>query len=134
RGGMGVVFKARQTSLKRIVALKRIRAGTDASPEDLARFRAEAESVARLQHPNIVQIHEVGEQQGLPFFSLEYVDGGSLDRRLADTTQPAATAARLAETIARAVHVAHPHGVVPRDPHTADAPPTSAPATPLAPR
>src|SRR5262249_47987415 len=85
RGGVGGVHQARQTSLKRIVALKRIRAGTDASPEDLARFRAEAEAVAQLQHPNIVQVYEVGEQGGLPFFSLEYVDGGSLDRRLTGT-------------------------------------------------
>ena len=115
RGGMGVVYKARQTSLKRVVALKRIRAGTDAGPQDLARFRAEAESVARLQHPNIVQIYEVGEHQGLPFFSLEYVEGGSLDRRLAGTAQPAHVAARLVEAIARGVHDAHQHGLVHRD-------------------
>ena len=115
RGGMGIVYRARQTSLKRVVALKRIRAGTDAGPQDLARFRGEAESVARLQHPNIVQIYEVGEHQGLPFFSLEYVEGGSLDRRLAGTAQPAAVAARLVEAIACGVHDAHQHGLVHRD-------------------
>ena len=115
RGGMGVVYKARQTSLKRIVALKRIRSGTDAGPQDLARFRAEAESVARLQHPNIVQIYEVGEHQGLPFFSLEYVEGGSLDCRLAGVCPPALVVARLVEAVARGVHDAHQHGLVHRD-------------------
>src|SRR5262249_48024041 len=76
RGGMGVVYKARQLGLNRIVALKMIRGGSHAGPEELARFRVEAEALARLQHSNIVQVFEVGEHDGLPFFSLELCDGG----------------------------------------------------------
>jgi ABC-type amino acid transport substrate-binding protein len=115
RGGMGVVYKARQISLKRLVALKMILAGAHASPEELARFRREAEAVAELQHPNIVQIHEVGEQAGRPFFSLEYVDGGSLAQRLAGQPQPAHWSAQLVQTVAGAVHAAHQHGIIHRD-------------------
>src|SRR5438046_2442858 len=77
RGGMGVVYRARQVGLNRLVALKMVLAGGHAGAEELGRFRHEAEAVARLRHPNIVTVHEVGDQNGLPFFSLEYCDGGS---------------------------------------------------------
>jgi serine/threonine-protein kinase len=115
RGGMGVVYEARQQGLNRLVAVKMIRAGGDARPEELARFRVEAEAVARLQHPNIVQIHEVGEHDGQPYLALEYVGGGSLQNRLAGAPQPPAEAARMVATLARAVHYAHQRGVVHRD-------------------
>jgi serine/threonine-protein kinase len=115
RGGMGVVYRARQLNLNRVVALKMILAGGHAADAELARFRSEAEAVARLQHPNIVQIHEVGEHAGLSFFSLEYVPGGSLADRLDGTPWPPEPAARLAATLARAMHAAHQAGVVHRD-------------------
>jgi WD40 repeat protein len=115
RGGMGVVYKARQTHLNRVVAVKVVLAGGHASADELARFRAEAEAVARMQHPNIVQIFETGQQDGLPYFTLEYVDGGSLAHKLDGTPLPPAEAAELVETLARAVHYAHTNGVVHRD-------------------
>ncbi len=115
RGGMGVVYQARQIRLKRFVALKMILAGAHAGAEELARFRTEAEAVARLQHPNIVQIYEVGEQDGRPYFSLEFVDGGSLAQKLVGTPLPARQAAGLVETLARAMHAAHERGIVHRD-------------------
>ncbi|HEX5270307.1 MAG TPA: protein kinase [Gemmataceae bacterium] len=115
RGGMGVVYRARQTRLNRTVALKMIRGGDDAGPDELARFRREAEAVAHLRHPNIVQIYEVGDVQGAPFFSLEYVDGGSLAGKLRGVPQPPRQAARMSETLARAVHHAHERGVIHRD-------------------
>jgi serine/threonine-protein kinase len=114
RGGMSVVYKARQTSLDRLVALKMILAGVHAGPEELARFRTEAEAVARLQHPNIVQIYEVGTCEGRPFMALEMVDG-SLVKHLARTPMPARQAAQWLETLARAVHFAHERGIVHRD-------------------
>ena len=114
RGGMGVVYKARQIELKRLVALKMILAGSHAGHAQLARFRAEAEAVARLQHPNIVQIYEIGEQDGLPYFALEYMDGGSLDS-LGGTPLPPRQAAQLLETLARAIHYAHERGIIHRD-------------------
>jgi WD40 repeat protein len=115
RGGMGVVYRARQTSLRRMVALKMILAGPHASHEELARFRAEAESVARLQHPNIVQIYEVGEYHGHAYFSLEFIDGGTVASRLANAPLSARQAAELLETLARAIHYAHLRGIVHRD-------------------
>jgi WD40 repeat protein len=115
RGGMGVVYQARQRSLNRVVALKMLLAGPHADPGQRARFKAEAEAVARLQHPHIVQIHEVGEADGRPFLSLEFVDGGTLKDRLSGAPQPARDSARLVEILARAVHYAHEHGVLHRD-------------------
>jgi hypothetical protein len=115
RGGMGRVYKARQISLKRLVALKVILAGEHAGPDEVARFREEAEAIARLQHPHIVQIYEVGEQDGHPFFSLELVEGGSLAQHLHGTPLPPQRAAQLVETLARAIHAAHQQGVVHRD-------------------
>src|SRR5216684_4281266 len=82
RGGMGIVYKARQVKLNRLVALKMVLADSRIGPQDLARFRTEGEAVACLQHPNIVQIHEVGEDAGRPYFALEFVDGGSLAEKL----------------------------------------------------
>ena len=115
RGGMGVVYKARQRGLNRLVALKMVLAGAHASAHQLARFHIEAEAVARLQHPNIVQIYEVGEQDGLPFFSLEFVDGGPLDRKLGGKPLPPREAAQLCASLARAMHFAHEHGILHRD-------------------
>src|SRR5208282_1496260 len=106
RGGMGVVYKARHLALKRTVALKMLGGGHSGQAER-ARFKAEAEAVARLQHPNIVQIHEVGEVAGLPFFALELVEGGSLADLLDGTPLPARESAQLVETLARAIHAAH---------------------------
>jgi serine/threonine protein kinase len=115
RGGMGIVYKARQLRLNRLVAIKMILTGPLAGPAELTRFQREAEAVACLQHPNIVQIFEVGEHHGRPFLALEHVAGGSLDRRLAGTPQPPAVAAALVEMLARAVHAAHQAGIVHRD-------------------
>jgi len=115
RGGMGVVYKARHLALKRTVALKMVLAGGHAGPGELARFRIEAEAVARLQHPNIVQIHEVGEADGHPYCALEFVAGGNLASKLAGQPLPAREAARLVETLARAMQLAHSRNVVHRD-------------------
>src|SRR5579884_1736960 len=115
RGGMGVVYLARQTRLDRVVALKMILAGGHAGGQELARFRTEAESVARLSHPNIVQVFEIGEHDGLPVLSLEFCPGGSLDKKLDGTPWQPRDAARLVETLARAMHHAHQKGVVHRD-------------------
>jgi WD40 repeat protein len=115
RGGMGVVYKARHLRLNRLVALKMILAGSHAGTQQLQRFRTEAEAVARLQHPNIVQIHEVGEAEGRPYFSLEFVDGGSLDAKLDGTPWQPKDAARLVQTLAGAMDAAHRAGIVHRD-------------------
>src|SRR6266404_606973 len=115
QGGMGVVYKARQIRLKRIVALKMILPRAHVGLDQLDRFRLEAEAAARLQHPHIVQIYEIGEEAGRPFFSLEFVEGGSLDKKLAGTPQPARAAAALLEILARAMYHAHQRGLVHRD-------------------
>jgi eukaryotic-like serine/threonine-protein kinase len=115
RGGMGVVYHARQVALQRSVALKMVLNGAHAGPKELARFRAEAAVIARLQHPNIVQIYDVGEAAGRPYFALEFVAGGSLAQHLHGTPQPVRPAAQMVETLARAVHAAHANGVVHRD-------------------
>jgi serine/threonine protein kinase len=115
RGGMGVVYRARHLKLKRTVALKMILAGGHAGPRELARFRIEAEAVARLQHPNIVQIHEVGEADGHPYCALEFVEGGNLASKIAGKPIPPREAARLVEALARAMQLAHSRNVVHRD-------------------
>ena len=115
RGAMGVVYKARQHGLNRTVALKMIRSGEHATSDDLERFCVEAEAVARLQHPNIVQIYQIGSQEGRPYFSLEYVDGKSLAVKIAGNPLPPREAAALVEVLARAMQYAHERGVIHRD-------------------
>src|SRR5262245_47778362 len=107
RGGMGVVYKARHLALNRVVALKMILAGSHAGRQERERFRTEAEAAARLHHPNIVQIFEVGESAGCPYLALEYVDGGNLAAHRPDAPWPHAEAAALVETLAQAVEHAH---------------------------
>jgi tetratricopeptide (TPR) repeat protein len=114
RGGMGVVYKARQLSLQRLVALKMVRTGPFASAEERHRFHLEAEVVAKLHHPNIVQIFEVGELSGQAFLVLELIEGHSLQRKMGAAWRPQ-EAAQLMETLARAMHYAHEHGIVHRD-------------------
>jgi WD40 repeat protein len=115
RGGMGVVYKARQTSLNRLVAIKMLLAGPFASPEFLARFRAEAETAAKLRHPNIVSILEVGQHEDLPYFSMEYVEGPNLAQLVQDGPLEPKRAAACVHTLAEAVQYAHSLGVLHRD-------------------
>jgi serine/threonine-protein kinase len=115
RGGMGVVYKAQHLRLHRTVALKMLLAGAYASPHELARFQREAEAVAGLRHANIVQVHDVGDHEGQPFFTMEFVEGGSLAQKLAGHPQPARQAAALAVELAKAVQTAHLAGIVHRD-------------------
>jgi hypothetical protein len=115
RGGMGVVYQARQVALNRPVALKMILAGDYAGEHHRARFRTEAEAVARLRHPNIVQIYEVGAHDGKPYFSLEFCEGGNLEKRLGGTPLPPREAAGLVEVLARAMAAAHQKGIIHRD-------------------
>jgi WD40 repeat protein len=115
RGGMGIVYHARQLQLKRPVALKMIRSGHQAGDAEVARFRVEAEAIARLQHPNIVQIYEVGMHQGQPYCSLEFVGGGTLAARLSGAPQPPRQAAQIGRTLALAIAAAHDRGIVHRD-------------------
>src|SRR5262245_49574002 len=115
RGGMGVVYKARQVSLNRTVAVKMILAGHFAGKESIQRFRAEAEAAASLRHPNIVAIHEVGEYEGQPYFSMDYIEGHNLAEAVRDHPMPGRRAAACIQTIAQAVQFAHDRGVLHRD-------------------
>src|SRR5207248_2727208 len=114
-GGMGVVYQARQVRLNRLVALKMILAGDHAGPGAVQRLLAEAETIARVKHPNIVQIYAIGDCGGLPYVELEFVEGGSLAARLDGTPWSPRAAARLVERLARAVSEAHRLGIVHRD-------------------
>jgi serine/threonine protein kinase len=115
RGGMGVVYKAKHQKLKRPVALKMVSMSPPDDPKKLARFQAEAQAVARLHHPNIVQIYEVGEQDGSPYLALEFVTGGTLRARLDGRPQPIRAAVQLVQQIAHAAHAAHQRGIIHRD-------------------
>jgi serine/threonine-protein kinase len=115
RGGMGVVFRARHLRLNRLVALKEAFDGGYAGGHDRERFQREAEAVAALRHPDVVQVYDVGEHDGRPYFTMELVDGGSLAQKLAGTPQPARPAAELVATLAGAVQAAHDSGIVHRD-------------------
>jgi serine/threonine-protein kinase len=115
RGGMGVVFKALQQNLNRVVALKMVLSGSLSKPEEVRRFRTEAESTACLRHPHIVTVHTVGERDGCHYFSMDFIDGPSLAQRLSAGPLPGRVAARYLITIARAIHHAHEHGILHRD-------------------
>jgi WD40 repeat protein/serine/threonine protein kinase len=115
RGGMGVVFKARQVTLNRIVAVKMILAGSFAGPEDVERFHTEAEAAAQLDHPGIVPIYEVGQHEGQHYFSMGFVEGQSLGKKVAEGPLPPKEAAEIVKTVAEAVQYAHDKGVIHRD-------------------
>ncbi len=115
RGGMGIVYKARHLRLNRFVALKMLIAGRYAGPPERARFQREAEAVASLRHANFVQVYDVGDHDGCPYFTMEFLEGGSLAQALAGTPQPALQAAALLTSLADAVQVAHQAGIVHRD-------------------
>src|SRR5262249_6160503 len=115
RGGMGVVYKARQLSLDRTVALKMIHAGLWASDDQLQRFRNEAQAIAELDHPRIITIHEIGQLEGQHYFSMKLVAGPNLEQRLAHYVMAPRAAAELVAEIARAVHHAHQRGILHRD-------------------
>lgn len=115
RGGMGVVWKARQRRLNRVVALKLMLSGRHAEEEEVKRFIGEARSAATLQHPNVVAIHEVGEHEGQHFFSMDFIDGKSLSEIIRRTPLPPQRAARYVQAIAAAIHYAHGKGILHRD-------------------
>jgi eukaryotic-like serine/threonine-protein kinase len=115
RGGMGVVFRARHLRLNRPVALKMILAGAYAAPQEVERFLREAEAVAGLRHPNVVQVYDVGEVGGRPYFTMELVEGGRLTRKLAGAPLPARQAAALVAAVAEAIQAAHQRGIIHRD-------------------
>lgn len=115
RGGMGVVYRARQVALNRIVALKVVQAGQFASPEQRQRFRTEVEATARVQHSHVVQVYSAGEHEGCPYLVTECVEGGNLARVLHGVPQPPQDAARLVLLLARGIHAAHKQGIIHRD-------------------
>jgi len=115
RGGQAIVFKARHIRLDRLVALKMMRGGAAVGTEEHARFRREAEAVARLKHPNIVQIHDIGEAASSSYLALEFVSGGTLKQKIATAPQSPEASAALLETLARAMHWAHERGIIHRD-------------------
>jgi serine/threonine-protein kinase len=115
RGGMGIVFRARHLRLNRLVALKMLLGGTYADPHVRERFQREAEAVAGLRHENIVRVYDVGDHDGRPYFTMEFLEGGSLAQTLSGTPQPARQAAALVTTLAGAVGAAHQGRVVHRD-------------------
>src|SRR5436190_2149285 len=115
RGGMGVVYRARQASLSRDVALKMMLPTLSDATEQMARFRTEAEALARLHHPNIVPIYEIGTFEGRPYFTMEYIAGPNLAHFLAGRPLDVKNAAHLVETLARAMYTVHQHGIIHRD-------------------
>lgn len=131
RGAMGVVYKARQVALNRIVALKMILSGEGATEKDLHRFQTEAEASAALQHPNVAQVYEIGRHDGLAYFALEYCPGGTLSQRLRDHLQTPREAAELVRTLAVAIQAAHDRGVLHRDLKPANILLSTDPAAPL---
>ncbi|HUO07958.1 MAG TPA: protein kinase [Phycisphaerae bacterium] len=115
RGGVGIVYKAWHLRLSRAVAIKMLLSGNYAQHHDLERFHREAEAIAGLQHPNIVQVHDIGDHDGMPYFTMEFVNGGSLSQKLAGTPQAARQAASLVVTLGEAIQTAHQNGIVHRD-------------------
>jgi tetratricopeptide (TPR) repeat protein len=131
RGGMGVVYRARHLGLNRLVALKVLLAGAHAGARERAYFRAEARAVARLRHPNVVQVYDIGQHDALPYFSLELVEGPDLETRLGDERLPPREAAQVVEVLARAVQHAHEQGIIHRDLKPKNVLLAGAPATPV---
>ncbi len=115
QGGMGVVYKARHQKLNRTVAIKMLPAGTYAGPHELARFLGEAKAVAALRHANIVQVHDVGDTEGRPYFTMEFLEGGNLAQKMAGQPQPSLQASEIAAALADAIQVAHQNGIIHRD-------------------